>query len=452
MKRKKYLAYSLILLILFFSVNSFTKEEIIFPVVEKSKTANGLKVFYIKNELPKVVIAVSFGFGKLYENKGNAGISKLFAKTLSLAGSKKYPGEKLHKKIDTLGAKLNIISSWENTIISIEILDRYTEIGFNIISDLILNPNFEDKFIVIAKSIMIDEIKRKKDNPHRLAVDKAKEIIFNGEGYGAVPTIKNITSITKNDLKSIWSKYLVSKNTLMGISSPREISYLKDIVNKKFGSIKSGEQLDYTINNSKISSQIKKNSKKIYFIPKQVEQATIIVGSVAPDIHYENKYSLSLMNYILGGGSFNSRLMKEIRVKRGLAYSVWSVVRFRKNAGIFLAGAQTGNNSAEEVLSLIMGNIEKTYKEEIKDDELNWAKSSIKNSYIFNFDTHLNILNNFIEIEYNNLDSDYYKVYIDNIFNVNSKLIQNESRNLFKNGLIKVVLGKPELGEIIILK
>ena len=102
-----------------------------------------------------------------------------------------------------------------------------------------------------------------------------------------------------------------------------------------------------------------------------------------------------MMNYILGGGSFTSRLMREIRVKRGLSYSVQSIIRFRKNTGIFLAFAQTKYETTDSALSLLLENTGLMSEEMVTDEEIKWTNESIKNSYIFEFDTPQSILNKY---------------------------------------------------------
>ena len=183
------------------------------------------------------------------------------------------------------------------------------------------------------------------------------------------------------------------------------------------------------------------------------------MGTIAPDIKYAGAYSLEVMNYILGGGSFSSRLMQEIRVKRGLAYAVQSIMRFRYRSGVFLAFAQTENKSAGEVLSLLTGNIGRMTAEPVPAAEIVWAQRAINNSFVFQFDTPLNILSNYMEIAYNELPADYYISYLDRINAVDAGEIMRESRDLFSPGLITVVVGNesvvPELrkrGEVVVLK
>src|SRR4030042_1123729 len=128
MKRKTAIAiliiFSLMIVARRHVAAQFAGENVKLPPVETARLGNGIRLFYIKDDLPQVSIVVSIGFGRLYEKKENAGISELIASTISLGGSENYPGESLHEKIDQMGGRLSVSSSWEGTVISIKVLDR----------------------------------------------------------------------------------------------------------------------------------------------------------------------------------------------------------------------------------------------------------------------------------------------------------------------------------------
>lgn len=421
--------------------NILNGERIEFPPVSKFLLDNGLRVFYVKDELPQLTIVVSAGFGKIYEMQNNAGISELLSRTLTIAGSKKYPGQRLHDAIDSIGGKFSITSSWESTEIVIKVLKRFKPIAFDIISDLINNPNFNESSFETARALVIEDIKRKYDDPASIAFETAREIIFNGNGYGAVPTEEKVKSYALSDMKSTWDKYFCSKNILLGVSSSLDFEEVKLSISESFTSWKAGEKVDYDNEIEDLKASLKEKTGNIYFYSKDIPQSTIVTGTIAPGISYNGNYSLVLMNYILGAGSFNSRLMKEIRVKRGLAYVVQSIIRSRYKTGVFLAFAQTDNKSVAEVMTLMLENINNMSIDHIKKEELKWAKDAINNSYIFNFDSPTSILDNYLNIEYNNLPGDYFESYLNFINLVTREDVLKESSGLFDAGLIKVIVG-----------
>lgn len=419
----------------------FGLQNIKLPQVTTITLENGIRLFYIKDELPQITLVALAGFGKLYEDKSNAGISRLIAKTISLGGSKKYPANTLHDLIDSMGGKLSIESSWEHTIISIKVLERFKNEAFAILSDLIQNPNFDLQYFNTAKALLSDSIRRKYENPTEIAFEKVREIIFNGEGYGSHPTPESINSLSLDQVLKTWRVYYCGGNIMIGLYTSLGDSEIKRLSTASFSSIAAGSRIYYAVDKEKIAQTIRNANGTIFFYPRKIPQSTIVVGTVAPDIGYAGTYSLEIMNYVLGGGSFNSRLVLDIRVNRGLAYAVQSVIKCRYKTGVFLAYAQTDNKTAGEVLSILSKNIDRLSRENMRPAEVDWAKMAISNSYIFQFDTPFNILSNYMEIAYNNLPGDYYTAYLDRIQSVQESDIMREAKNLLQYGTVTVVVG-----------
>lgn len=417
------------------------------PEVTAFRTGNKLTVYYIKDELPMVTVTAAIGFGKLYEQKHNAGISSLLARTLSLSGSKKYPGEKLHEKIEFIGGRIGIASSWEQTYISLTVLERHADTAMEILGSILSEPNLDSRYIENARALIIESIKRKKDEPQILAFDKLREIIFNGDGYGATETVETVRSISQRDLENVVSGYFSAANTALGISAPFGAEKVKSLITGPLGAMKEGSLQTYSVNSGLLKKRIVERQNNIYLIPKDVPQATIAMGTLAPSLHDNGVFPLMVMNYILGEASFNSRLMQEIRVKRGLSYSTGSALRSRKETGLFLAYAQTKTEMADTTFSIMVENIMNMRKEKVTRKELSWTGESLRNSYVFEFNTTGDMLGKFMYLHYNGLGREFLNNYLDNISRVTPENIIEYSDALLKDGLIKVVVGKRDMQE-----
>ncbi len=460
MKRLMTVTASALLILIFGMAPLFSSgENIVYPPVKEVKLPNGLSGFYIKDELPQLTIVVSVGFGRLYENRNTAGLSNLVAKTLSLCGTKKYPGSALHEKIESIGGKLSISSGWEETVVVIRVLERFREEAFSLLGEILLAPAFNEKDFINARTLVSDEVRRSYDDPANIAFEKTREIIFDGAGYGSVATVRGINGFSLSDVKAAWKKYFTAANVKAGILTSLSFEETESLMKKHLSKMIAGKAIDYETEYNKVADSVREKAGKIYFYEKDIPQSTVVIGTVAPEIDKPSVYPLSLMNYLLGGGSFNSRLMREIRVERGLAYAVGSVVRPRKKTGVFLAYAQTKNSAVTEVLSIMLKNTNLMSEKDIDKKELEWAKKSILNSYIFNFDSPMNILNNYMTIVYNGLPGDYYREYPSNIKKTTAQDIKNASKQLFKSGIVRVVVGNrsvkkdlAKFGEVVDIK
>lgn len=457
-----------IIIIIFFCFPSITSaglfridgpDDFKMPPVRSTKFTNGMRLYYIENNLPTFTIAISAGFGKLYEGRQNAGISSLITHSLSLGGSKKYPGNRLHREVESMGGQINISSSWENITISIKVLSRYSGRAMDILSDVIMNPNFEKSSMETARSILIEKIKRRKDNPADIGFIKIRELIFNGEGYGSVAKTDIMKSFKLKDLRNYWNKYVQGENIIVGVSSSAGYKETADLVKRYLSGVRKGSREIYSADYEKLKRGVKKISSYIYLVKKNIPQSTVIFGTLAPDIHYSGNYSLEILNYILGGGSFNSRLLREIRVKKGYAYVAYSIIRNRGGSGIFLAYTQTKNINVDKVIPLMSDNIEKMVSVPVEKGELDWAKNAYFNSYIFRFETPVDIVSNYLSLAYYNLPDDYYNKYLENIKKVSAGDIQDEGKKLFASGFVKLVVGPETIrkklarfGDVVIIK
>ncbi len=415
------------------------------PEVVSRRLGNDVNILYLKNELPVTVIYASVSYGRMYENSETAGTAEVLGKTLSLSGSASYPGNKINETLESVGGHLKISSGWESTVIEIKVLSRHSDLAFKILGDLLKNPVFDEKGVAAAKRLVLERIRRDLDDPEETGVSKLREIIFCGAGYGSVPTAKSVNGVTAVGLKTLWGRFAAGGNLDIAVSSSIGEKEILALASGELSAIVRGKKEYYSVEGGKISTSVRGSSGTIYLIPMELEQASIYMGTFAPDIKYEGNYALYIMNYILGGGSFNSRLMNEIRVKRGLAYSVYSIVRNRRDTGVFISFAQTRNDSVPEVVGLMNDNIKKIYSGSITDEELAWAKESVKNSYVFRFNTVDDLLGNYLEIQYNNLEQDYFKKYLGRINRVTPSAIADEGGKLFGNGIVTVVVGSRKL-------
>lgn len=414
----------------------------IIPEIKSFVMDNGVKVVTIDDELPRTEIAVSVSYGKLFEDMNNAGISEVIANTLLLSGSLKYPGDSAVSILESAGGSISVEAGWESITIVVKVLERHTGLAFDIIGDLLVNPAFNNDTVKHSAGYVYEQNRRKMDDPAARGMAALRNIIFNGKGYGASITKRSIASISENSVMDTWGRHTTGGNIIVSVSSSLDSAGITKLCRESFGPVKKGPREYYSADMDTVRSQVTTKSRNIYFIPSDFDQATIICGTPAPDIKYKENYAIEVMNYILGGGSFGSRLMTEIREKRGLAYSVFSYVANRYSTGLFLCFAQTRNEEAGNVLSLMNAGIRSMYTEPVPGEELAWAKDSIINSYVFTFSKVSQILAAYFTMEYYGLEPDYYARYTSRIAAVTAAEVSAESRKLFAGGLVTVVVGK----------
>ena len=184
----------------------------------------------------------------------------------------------------------------------------------------------------------------------------------------------------------------------------------------------------------------------VYEVLKDVNQANIRIGQMGIRRDNPDRYAISLMNYILGGGSFTSRLTSRVRSDEGLAYRAGSSFDIdSRDYGVFAAFCQTKSSTCYKATKIIMEEISKIRAEGATQEELDEARNAAINRFVFNFDTSGRIIQNLISLEYNGYPTDYYDNYISNVSKVTLTDIKTVAEKFFDpSQMTFVVVGKPE--------
>ncbi|MEK7845832.1 MAG: pitrilysin family protein, partial [Nitrospinota bacterium] len=302
----------------------------------------------------------------------------------------------------------------------------------------LMNPVFDEDKMEIEKQKIIESIRRQNDDPSDIARREFRKIVYSSHPYGRTPTIDTITRIKKDDLVQFHKRYFHPNNIIMGITGDFS---REEIIKKIEEAFKDWQQSD--IDFPYVSSVKKDFNGSVNFAFKDTTQTVIRMGHLGIKQDNPDYYSVMVMDDILGGGGFTSRLMKEVRSNRGLAYSVWSIFTAGKmDLGLFVAGCETKSESTHEVIVLMKNIIQGIRESPVSDEELQVAKDSIINSFIFGFTSNLQVLNQRINVQYYKLPYDYLEKYRDNIAKVTKEDILNVAREyLNPDKLTLVVVG-----------
>jgi zinc protease len=179
-------------------------------------------------------------------------------------------------------------------------------------------------------------------------------------------------------------------------------------------------------------------------VPLDVPQSVVQMGGAGIPRKDPDFIPAYLVNHILGGGSFTSRLYDEVRVKRGLVYGVYSYLLTMRHAALFMAGTQTGADRTGEALELIESQIRRMVAEGPTEDELAKAKSYLKGSYALNFDTSRKIANVLLGIQLEDLGIDYIDKRNGLIDAVTLDDARRAARRLATGGMFVTVVGRPK--------
>ncbi len=394
-----------------------------------------------RHDLPIVKVSTIIRVGSTLELEEKAGLANLTAELLT-EGTKKRTSSQISNEIDFIGGSLDASGGSDYITVALSVLKKDIDKGFDLLSDIILNPSFDDKEIGRKKKLIKGQIKREEEEPESVAGNAFIKEAFGKHPYGRPVEGKEETldRITRNDIIEFHDRNYLPNHTIIGIAGDVTEKEVNSLINKYFSNWKK-----MATGYKKLPEPPTIKGHKILKIDKDLTQATIILGHRGISRDNPDFYTISVMNYILGGGGFVSRLVQNIRDSKGLAYDVHSSFSPKKEVGSFSVSVQTKNESAGIAIVEIIKEIKKIREEGVTEEELSDAKGYLTGSFPLRIDTNAEVANLLTLIEFYNLGLDYPEKYKALINSITKENVQRVARKyLDSENFILVIVAKQE--------
>ena len=395
---------SVVLLLVLFSGAANGAE--IHPV--RKVTQNGMTVLILERpSLPIVSVEVLVRAGALFDPDEKAGLANMTANLLD-EGTKQRSSKEIADAVDFIGASLSARAEDDFASVSLKVLKKDVATGFGLVADILINPLFDPKEVERVRRNTLGEILSEKDEPETVADRAFQDLVFGHHPYhnpvnGRQDTV---TKITREELVAFHSDFYRPNNTIVAIVGDVTEAEAMQLVNKYFGAWEKK-----AISYPKISPAKPLEVKKVTLIDKDLTQASVMFGNVGIERSNPDYYAVSVMNYIMGGGGFSSRLLKEIRDNQGLVYSAYS--RFVANTypGPFVVSLQTKNATANAAIAGALKELERIRQGPVTDTELKETKDYLIGSFPLRLDTTSKLAEMLTAVEYYQLGPDYFEKY-----------------------------------------
>ena len=414
---------------------------------ERFITKNGMTVLLLERKaLPFITVSVSVRAGSVFDPSGLSGLANITADLLT-EGTKTRSAKEISEEIDFIGGSLGSTGGIDYASASLKVLSKDSDKGFDLLSDILINPAFAEKEIERSRSQLKAGIISKEDDPSTIAAEAFNKILFGRHPY-ALPadgSLESLDRIDRSDITSFHEKYYHPNNIIMAVVGDISKRELKKLLKRHFTKWEKVD-IDYPVRPDAIP--LKK--KRIEVIDKDITQANVQLGHLGIKRENPDFYAAYVMNYILGGGGFVSRLMTEIRDNRGLVYSVYSYFNPLKDPGPFKVGLQTKNESASEAIRESLSQIRAIREKGVSEKELQDAKDYLIGSFPLKFTTNSKIASYLTYMEIYNLGLDYLDRFPKIIEALTVDDVNKAARKLLdpENYLLGVVGNKEKIGKI----
>jgi len=341
------------------------------PKITEKKLANGLTVVMAPlPNVPKITALLTVRAGQATGREKHPGIAQIAA-AVANEGTDTRTSKQLKEELRSIGGTLDLSTNQDATVMSASALSEFSPRMLELMSDVIQHPSFPDSELALSKSNTIEGIRAGRADPNFLANERFQKIIFGDHPYGfVVPDEKSINALTRDDLKQFAATYYAPNNSFLVVVGDFTPDKLFAEIQKAFNSWKSRE-----LPSEPTVAAAPRAKRQIYFVNRPGSiQSTIYMGNVTIARKDKDYFAIRTADTIYGG-SFYSRLTRNIREDKGYTYSPFSSSATMARSGYWVVGAAVRNEVTGPTLKEIFYEIDRMRSAPVTAEELDAAKA-----------------------------------------------------------------------------
>lgn len=410
------------------------------PEILEVESAGGVTAWLVNEPgIPIVSVQVAFRGGSIADPAGKEGLANMVAGLLD-EGAGDLDSAAFQERLQELAIGFSARANKDTFRLGMRTLVEHRDEAFHMLGLALSAPRYDPRPVERIRGQLEDVLTRDAEDPDRVASDVWFAKAFPDHEYGRPVrgTLEGIAAITRDDLVAFGRRRFARDNVVVGVVGdvgPEELSRLLDVA---FGG------LAETAAPVGVTEATPAAGASITVIRKPIPQSVAMFGLPGIKRDDPDYYAAYIMNHVLGGGGFTSRLHREVREKRGLAYSVYTYLDPYDHAAVYIGGVATVNERIGESLDIIKARIADIAGNGITADELEDAKTFLNGSFPLRLDSNAKIARVLVGIQLNDLGKDYIRrrpglidaVTLDDIRRVAKRLLGG-------GGLMTVVVGDP---------
>ncbi len=385
------------------------------PEPERVVLENGMVVYLLEDhELPLITLNAMIRTGTWLDPADKVGLAALTGALMRTGGSVRMSADEVDDELERMAATISISFGKESGAASLDVLKKDFPRGLQIFADLLRTPAFEASRVELARLQAIEGIRRRQDNPGSVAAREFAKLLYGPTHPSAREgTVESVKAVTRDDLMAFHRTTVQPNGIILGVTGDFDKTTVLALLREVFGDWPKGDVPILSIPDVPPGEA---SAAAVRFISKDTSQTHVRMGHLSIKETDPDYVALAIVNDILGGGSFRSRLFNDVRTKRGLAYSVGSAFRAGShNQGVWYMRAETKLPSTQEVVNRFVANIERLRQEPVADAELEEAKEAYVNSFVFSFTSAASIVSRFMDLEYDGLPKDWLQQIRDKV-------------------------------------
>jgi zinc protease len=408
--------------------------------IKEVVSPKGIRAWLVQDDfVPLISIKFSFKGGSTQDPKGKEGLANLMTGLFD-EGAGDLDSDTFQEKLDDVGAEMGFDADDDNITGSIRLLADKRDEAIDLLTLAVTKPRFDQGPIDRIRQQVVASIKASERNPNAIAGRKFAEALYGDHPYSrrSEGSEESLTTITRDDLVAFHQRNFTRSNLIVGVVGAISPDELAQLLDKVFGNLPEKAQLQ-PVSDAKLAFE--QTTRVDYALP-QTSISMVYPGVRRQDPDFFPAY---IMNHILGGGTFSSRIYNEVREKRGLAYSAGSNLINRDHMAALMISTATRADRASETLQILKDEVARMAKDGPTEEELAEAKKYLVGSYaVNNLDSSSAVASTLIGLQDENLGRDYIDKRADLINAVTLDQVKAAAKKLLQTDPAILIVGPPQ--------
>jgi zinc protease len=399
----------------------------------------GIEAWFVQDStVPLIAMEYAFAGGAAQDPAGKPGVANLVASTID-EGSGDLDSKAFHEHLDRRAIELSFSATRDYFRGSLRMLKDNKDEAFDLLRMALTSARLDDADVERIRSQIISGLKRDTTNPTALAGRKFMEVAFGPDHpYGrlASGTLESVPTITTADMRNYIGRVIARDTLKIAVVGDVDPATLGGLLDKTFGSLPAKANL------TPVPDVVAAKPPQRAFVPLDVPQTVITFGGPGFMRHDPNFMAAYIVNHIMGGGGLSSRLYREVREKRGLAYSIYQSLLWLDHSALFIGNTGTRADRAGETIDGVEKEVRRIAEEGPTQQELDEAKSYLKGSQMLQLDTSSKLASGLLQYQLDKLPIDYLEKRSGIIDAVTLEDTRKAAKRLWGQGLLTVVVGR----------
>jgi predicted Zn-dependent peptidase len=349
--------------------------------IRRQVLPNGLTI--LTEEMPhirSVSIGVWIKTGSRNETAELNGISH-FVEHMLFKGTQTRPAEQIAREVDSIGGNMDAFTAKECICFDVKVLDEHLPVAWDILSDLVLHPTFDQRELTRERGVILEEIKMDEDNPDYLVHEIFTQNFWKDHPIGKpiLGTKETVRRFEQTTLFDYYQRFFIPNNMILAVAGNMNHERVVELVTQRFLALPTGPNGFY-------QTAPKTQSRIIMRNKKALEQVQLCIGVPSLSIGHEKRFASYILNTLLGGG-MSSRLFQSVRERQGLAYAIYSELNPFRDTGCLSVYAGTSREAATKVVQSVVAEFRRLKEEAISEDELRRSKDQLKGNLMLSLES-----------------------------------------------------------------